>query len=82
MAKDIKCAHCNSRNLVTTNQKGVFQCNNCKSLTDLNGNRFLTKVIGFTVGTFLTTLTLGLIPDEVQDQISEVAGEFVGDLLS
>jgi hypothetical protein len=83
MAKDIKCAHCNSRRLVVVaNQKNVFQCTDCKGMTDIGGNRMVARIVGTTLGMFLTGLTLGLIPDEIQDQISDVAGDFVGDLLS
>lgn len=82
MAKDIKCAHCNSRRLVATHQKGILQCRDCEGATDLNGNRIVVKIIGTAVGVFLTTLTFGFLPDDIQDQIADAAGDFVGDLLA
>lgn len=83
MAKEIKCAHCNSRRLtVVANQKNIFHCTDCKTMTDLNGNRFVAKAVGTALGVFLTTLTMGFIPDALHDEIADIAGDFVGDLMS
>ena len=82
MAKEIKCAHCNSRRLVLSNQKGIFTCKDCEGTTDINGNRMVARIVGTTLGALISGITLGLIPDEIQDQIADVAGDFIGDLLA
>jgi|GEM_PF-2228115 phage FluMu protein Com len=82
MAKQINCQHCGGKNLRTTNTKGIMECKDCSGCTDVNGNRFAARVVGTTIGALLTGITLGLLPDEVEQQIADTLGDFIGDHLA
>ena len=79
MSKQINCSHCGSKNLQSSSTKGVFACKDCGGSTDVNGNRFAARIIGTTIGALLTGITLGLLPDEVEQQIADTIGDFIGD---
>ena len=79
MANQIKCSHCNSKKLSVTDNKKVFQCNACGSLTDMTDWKdYVVKGVGTMAGAGLAILTVGLLPDEVTDGVSG----FFDDLLS
>lgn len=82
MAKELKCGHCNSKNLRTTSQKGIMECRDCGGSTDLNGNRFAARFLGTAAGGLLAGLTLGLLPEEAQDQIADGIGGVFEDWFS
>jgi hypothetical protein len=57
----------------------MFQCKDCDGITDAQGlGNFLAKGFGAAVGVGLSVLTLGLLPDEV----NEAVGGFVENLLT
>jgi len=75
MSKQIRCSKCKSTELMQTNTKNCFQCKRCGTVTDIRG---WEKHVGPIVGGFLGIVTVGLLPDEVYDEVSD----FFDDLLS
>lgn len=82
MAREIKCSHCGSSNVSFSGEKHILSCKNRGGLTDLAPNRFWTKVAGYTAGSAIGFLTLGLLPDEVQDSIADGIANGIDDLIS
>lgn len=79
MPNSLSCPNCRSQNVVPFPNSEYLQCKNCGRTFDGRGLKpYIAKAAGTALGLGVSVLTLGLLPDEVQDGI----GDFFSDLFS
>lgn len=77
MSKIVRCPNCNSSNLQSLD-KNHLKCSSCATTFDTRGiAHFASQVVGGALGMGLTIVTMGLLPDDVSEQI----GAYIEDLI-
>ncbi|MBK8565995.1 MAG: hypothetical protein IPN76_22300 [Saprospiraceae bacterium] len=77
MARALNCKHCGSGNMEATNRKDIYLCKKCGQTTSDTIHPAAKIAIRAVVGSALTMLTFGFLPEEIQDAILDGAEDLM-----